>query len=335
MRTWGCRGSKLLLPLAMAGTLLLLPGTSLLAQEADIPETGELTDPTEEVVTEGGDQTGIDLDQLTREELSKLCRTRPDLVAAEECRKLLGQASSVGAPASGGNGPASVTLTTRTSTQGDHVAAPRRGTTRGQSTAGRPQIAVRKTNDADGNGRFTESEVAPRAGADVPFRITIRNDGQSAVTIREIIDSFDGTTIDVCGALIGDQLRPGRTTRCTFELADYAPPSFDSQANTIEVTVTARGGARASDSAISAVTTIPGDEAEVGGTTERNPGAGGDSGRAGGSGNFASTGSYVARLLGLATALILTGAIMVRAGRRRPDEEGVPARAALLARSPA
>jgi hypothetical protein len=288
---------------AAAGILSAVPGTTTLAQGADIPEAEELTEPVEDAAKDVGDkagavgdQAGIDLDQLTLEELGA-------------------QAPSVEAA---GGVPGSVSAPARTSTRGaEESSASRRGRVRGRTAATRPKIAVRKMNDADGNGLYSPSEVAERSGQDVPFRIIIQNVGQRAVTIRRITDSYDANTFDVCGALIGDQLRPGQRARCTFVLGDYAPPQFDSRSNTIEVTATTReGGGRVSDSAFSAVTTIPGAGDQVRGAVERNPGS---QGRSPG---FAFTGSYLARLAGLGVALILAGAMLVRTGRRDPGVLG-------------
>jgi hypothetical protein len=288
----------------VAGTLLALPGTATLAQEADIPEAEELTEPVEDVANDVGDKAGavgdkagLDLDQLAPEEVK-------------------GQAPSAGTAGSGEPVVVGVSSPAGTSTRGERASAPRRAGTRRQSADQRPQITVRKTNDADGNGLFSPSEVAPRSGADVPFRVTIRNVGQRAVTIRQITDSYDATRVDVCGELIGDQLRSGQRTQCTFVLGDYSPPEFDSRSNTIEVTATGRGGGRVSRSALSAVTTIPGSGDEVLGTGERNPGG---EGRSEG---FAFTGAYLDRLLGLGAALILAGALLIRAGRRLAPTPG-------------
>ena len=57
-----------------------------------------------------------------------------------------------------------------------------------------PGVAVRitKTNDANGDGRYTDSEEAKRPGLDVPFRVVITNTGDEAFTITDLTDAFPG-----------------------------------------------------------------------------------------------------------------------------------------------
>jgi hypothetical protein len=302
------RGFRLVLPLAVAGTLLALPAR-ILAQEVDIPETTDLADPVEDAAEDLQDQTDIDLDELTAKELRKLCRARPELQTTKECRKVLRRASSVGG--GGGTAPEPISASTRTSSGGGATA---KGASRGQGAGSRPRIDVQKTNDADGDGDFSAAEVSSRSGADVPFRARIKNEGRAAVTIQRVTDSYQATTIEVCDELIGDRLPPGKSAVCNFTLEDYAPPPNDSRANTLRVVVKETQGNRtASDSDISTVTTLNGGDNRVLGTTESNP----DSGT-GGSKNFAETGFYLTRLMALAMALLTAGAALIRLGRRRP-----------------
>jgi hypothetical protein len=254
------------------------------------------------------DQTGIDVDELTKKELRKLCRTRPELQTTKECRRVLRRASPSGDTSEGGT----VSSPAGTSIAGDRASASAGGVSRGQSAGGRPRIDVQKTNDADGDGEFTAAEVARRSGADVPFRVRIKNVGQVAVTIRRITDSYQATTIEVCEELAGDRLRPGRSAVCNFTLEDYAPPPNDSRANTVKGTVReTRGERTASDSDISTVTTVEGGGDQVLGTTGSNPGT--EKGK-----RFADTGFYLTRLIVVALTLLMAGSTLVRLGRRRP-----------------
>ena len=129
-----------------------------------------------------------------------------------------------------------------------------------QPAGNRPRISVRKSNDANADGSFSDREDAPRPEADVRFRVQITNEGDQSVEIAEISDSYRLTTIDVCADLIGDRIAPGSTVECTFKLDRYAPPRFDSVANTVSVVVRAvsDSGRRASSEDVSTVIT-PGD----------------------------------------------------------------------------
>jgi hypothetical protein len=184
----------------------------------------------------------------------------------------------------------------------------------------RPRISVRKTNDADQDGTFSRAEDAPQPAADVPFRVEITNVGDGSVEIEKVSDSFRLATLDVCSELIGDRLAAGSTVSCTFELAAYAPPRFDSVANTISVVASAASdsGHRASERAVSTVTT-PGndDEAEVLGeqVTSEPPGAPNPPSASEGP-RPALTGLYVLPLAAVALFLALSGALLIALGRR-------------------
>lgn len=296
----GFRGFRLVLPLVVAGALLAAPSASLWAQEVEVPETTEITESLEGAVDDVTDPTSIDLDDLTKKQLRRLCRARPELRTTEECREVLRKPSPTGGTFS---------LPTRTPSEGSR-AATAGGPSRGQSAGGRPRIDVQKTNDADGDGVYTAAEVSRRSGADVPFRVRIKNVGQVSVTIRRITDNYEATTIEVCQEMVGDRIGPGISAVCNFTLEDYAPPPNDSQANTARATVKeSRGSRTASDSDISTVTTLDGGD-RVLGATASNPEAGGRSE------DFADTGLYLARLIALAFGLLAAGATLLRLGRR-------------------
>jgi hypothetical protein len=204
------------------------------------------------------------------------------------------------------------------------------------SSAQKPKISVRKTNDADQDGKYSDDEVAPEPEAHVRFRVRIKNKGAGAIEVTRVSDSYGATTEEVCEQLVGELVDPGKSTSCTFELEDYAPPQYDSLANTVEVVATAAGDAtkRTTKSDVSTVTTLDGgSEAVVLGETASGEGSanGGDVAgtateeeaapaepapeRQGGS--LASTGLAVARLALVAATLGLTGWTLLYAGRRR------------------
>lgn len=124
-------------------------------------------------------------------------------------------------------------------------------------------IVVDKLNNADGQGGFTDSEVADNASATVPFQISIENDGDAPVTIESVMDTWPGgTPVNVFTAvgldcdldpgaadalvpdvpLAGLALDPGDVVVCTFAVANYAPAAGQSLTNTVGV-ITVEGAA--------------------------------------------------------------------------------------------
>jgi hypothetical protein len=190
-----------------------------------------------------------------------------------------------------------------------------------QPRSRRPRISVRKTNDADQDGTFSQEERASRPQADVRFWVRITNRGNGAVQIEEISDSFRGATLDVCSTLIGDQIPPDRSVTCTFELDRYAPPRYDTVANTVSVVVSAAGEAGPGGTGHATSTVItPGDAggAEVLGEqiTREPQGAPNPGSEGNGLPTPALTGLSVLPLASLALLLALTGSILIGLGRR-------------------
>jgi hypothetical protein len=103
------------------------------------------------------------------------------------------------------------------------------------TAAGTLTIEVTKTNDANGDGAFNDTEQAPQAGASVPFRAVITNTGTSALVIDSIVDAFSGTTLNVCGDLLGDTLQPGQSVTCLFTVPAYAPAPGGTLPDTVTV----------------------------------------------------------------------------------------------------
>ena len=97
-------------------------------------------------------------------------------------------------------------------------------------------ISVVKTNDADGDGTFTDSEVAPSAGASVPFKAVITNNSAVPVVIDTLTDVYPGvSSFGVCGGLLGTTLAAGASTTCSFTVSGYAPSAGDSLTDTVTV----------------------------------------------------------------------------------------------------
>ena len=105
----------------------------------------------------------------------------------------------------------------------------------------KPQLAttVVKTNDADGNGTFSDSETAATAGAAVPFRVTVTNTGPVAVVVTSLSDAVGASPVPVtCAtALVGQVLAPGGSATCAFTAAGYSPAAGTSKTNTAIVVV--------------------------------------------------------------------------------------------------
>ena len=124
-----------------------------------------------------------------------------------------------------------------------------------------PEITVDvvKTNDADGDGTFNDSEVAPAAGAAVPFRAVITNTSDVDVAITDLTDAFPGqAAFGVCADLIGTVLQPGGSVTCNFTVQGYAPATGGSLTDTVGVTVADvdNPGSTASDEDTSVVSTV-------------------------------------------------------------------------------
>lgn len=105
-----------------------------------------------------------------------------------------------------------------------------------------PGIAIRivKTNDANGDGRFTDNEEAKRSGLDVPFKLVIINTGTPDLRITDLTDTFSQTTLDLlndkCPGLSGKVLSSGESVTCTFTVNNYSPAASSSGlVNTAEV----------------------------------------------------------------------------------------------------
>jgi uncharacterized repeat protein (TIGR01451 family) len=113
-----------------------------------------------------------------------------------------------------------------------------------------PGIAIRitKTNDANNDGIYTDSEESKRSGLDVPFRLVITNTGEETVRITDLTDSFDQTVLDLldakCAKLAGATLDPGESVVCEFTLNNYSPPEDTVLENMVEVCVKMVGGDR-------------------------------------------------------------------------------------------
>jgi uncharacterized repeat protein (TIGR01451 family) len=99
----------------------------------------------------------------------------------------------------------------------------------------KPSITVVKTNDADGDGTFHDSEAAKAAGDAVTFKVVVSNTSKATIVIDSVSDAFDTTTLAECPQLLTVVLESGESATCTFTVANYAPAAGTSLTDTVTV----------------------------------------------------------------------------------------------------
>jgi hypothetical protein len=172
-------------------------------------------------------------------------------------------------------------------------------------------VAVVKTNDADGDGSFTGRETAPEPGADVPFRIAIRNTGSGAVTILGLAhylpDDPMSSRVEVCPSLAGTTVEAGESAVCAFTLRGYSPPRGAVKVSTAAANVMVDSGATGQGTVRSlyATSTVQTGTVAVAGLGSPGPG-----------GFLARTGAEILQLLVASFLLAGIGAELLRRGRR-------------------
>jgi uncharacterized repeat protein (TIGR01451 family) len=104
-------------------------------------------------------------------------------------------------------------------------------------TGGTPPLSltVVKTNDADADGAFHDTETASAPAKDVTFQVQIVNNSSVALVIDSVVDAWSGSTANECANLLGTTLAAGATTTCTFTLAAYSPAAGGSLPDTVTV----------------------------------------------------------------------------------------------------
>jgi hypothetical protein len=102
-------------------------------------------------------------------------------------------------------------------------------------------LNVVKTNDANGDGTYNDSETSLLPGQTVPFRITVTNNSTVAVVIDTVSDTWNDAvgTLSInpqcLVAFVGQVLQPGDAATCDFTVANYSPPNGTNIINTGEV----------------------------------------------------------------------------------------------------
>jgi hypothetical protein len=171
-------------------------------------------------------------------------------------------------------------------------------------------ILVDAVNDADGDGVFSNAEIAPAPGGDVNFKALVTNIGSTEFEIAGMTHTFsrNGSRLQqkVCGELMGIMLAPGESLACSFPVGGYAPAPGESVVNTVMAAAFETGKSRrgTSDSDTSTVDTLLGDEV-LAVAIERKPNL------------LAFTGTGAARLLALAMVLIGIGGSFLYMARVR------------------
>jgi hypothetical protein len=171
-------------------------------------------------------------------------------------------------------------------------------------------ILVDAMNDADGNGSFSDVEIAPTPNGEVRFQALISNIGSTNFEIASVNHSYaaaDGRVqVGICEKLVGLVLLAGDSVPCTFSLADYAPVRGESVVNTITAAAFEIGSPKrgASDSDISTVDTLLADEV-LAVAVSKEPGV------------LAFTGMDAVGLIILAITLLASGAALTQLGRMR------------------
>jgi len=101
---------------------------------------------------------------------------------------------------------------------------------------GKPSLTVVKTNDANGDGVFHDTETANAKGDPVTFKVVITNNSAEPIALDQISDHYDvGVIGGLCPNLIGTVLNNGDSVTCTFTLDNYAPAAGSPRTNTIIV----------------------------------------------------------------------------------------------------
>jgi len=100
---------------------------------------------------------------------------------------------------------------------------------------GKPSISVVKTNDADNDGVFHDTEQAKNQGDSVEFKVVVTNTSAENIVLDSVSDAFDAQTLAECPQLIGMVLGNGDSVTCVFTVNNYAPAAGSSLTDTVTV----------------------------------------------------------------------------------------------------
>jgi uncharacterized repeat protein (TIGR01451 family) len=99
--------------------------------------------------------------------------------------------------------------------------------------------AVDKTNDANGDGTFTDDETASTVGASVAFKVVITNTSIVPAVLGSLVDTVAGnpTSFTCADDVISSTLAAGASATCLFTLTGYSPADGTSLVNTVTATL--------------------------------------------------------------------------------------------------
>jgi hypothetical protein len=86
-------------------------------------------------------------------------------------------------------------------------------------------LVVQLTNDANGDGTYSDRERAREANGGVPLQVVLRNAGGRTLEVLAVreVSTTDSQTQSVCN-LTGRQLEPGQATQCRFASSAIVRP---------------------------------------------------------------------------------------------------------------
>ncbi len=109
-----------------------------------------------------------------------------------------------------------------------------------------PSITVVKSNDANGDGTFSDTETAPPGvPVTVTYQVTVTNDSPDPVEVSAVGDDTHSIAGSSCAALVGTTIASGDTVTCTF---DATFTTDDQTVTNIFSTTAFNDGGEASDS---------------------------------------------------------------------------------------
>jgi len=114
-----------------------------------------------------------------------------------------------------------------------------------------PNITVSKTNDANGDNSFNDTEAASAGGVSVPFRVTITNNTDEDLTLNSIDDDIHTTDVNDCSSTT---IPASGSITCNFS-GTIINDDNASETDTITVNVSDDDGNNTSGSDTSTVTT--------------------------------------------------------------------------------
>jgi hypothetical protein len=178
-------------------------------------------------------------------------------------------------------------------------------------------LLVRLTNDADGDGSYSDVEVAPVRDSDVPFQVQLENTGSSELAILAIRNAsapLGQRDSAVCSDLPGVRLAPGESTTCRFTVKAFAPPQGERAVIVLEVDA-ADAADPSTTGTVTDPTVIRTEHGSVLGLFVRS-----------GLDFLATTGARIGILLAATLALVVAGALLITVGNRRRAVSSVPVR---------